>query len=116
VAIDSSAFSKLGTQGYRLSFSLKNTSAIAMAMPFVEVTLTDSQDRAVLRRVLAPTQMGAADGLLLPGTSFPVSLVLRLDAASESAPAADVAASSPESASALLSSRIAGYNLLAFYP
>ncbi|QJC57465.1 hypothetical protein HC248_02794 [Polaromonas vacuolata] len=114
VVIDSSSFSKLGTQAYRLSFSLKNIDSIPLAMPFVEVTLTDSQDRAVLRRVLAPTQFGAVNELL-PGSNFPASLVLRLDTDPE--PATDVtAASSPESASVALSARVAGYHLLAFYP
>ena len=115
VVIDNSSFSKLGAQAYRLSFSLKNIDSIPLAMPFVEVTLTDSQDRAVLRRVLAPTQFGAVNELLLPGSSFPASLVLRLDTDPE--PATDVtAASSPESASVALSARVAGYHLLAFYP
>lgn len=115
VVIDSSSFSKLNTQAYRLSFSLKSTSSVPLAMPFIEVTLTDSQDRAVLRRVFAPAQFGAANSLLLPNLNFSALLGLQLDVAAEQAN--DVTAvNSQGHASTAISSRIAGYRLLAFYP
>ena len=42
VVIDSSAFSKVKGDVYRLSLTLKNTAPIDLAMPAVELSLTDT--------------------------------------------------------------------------
>lgn len=108
IVIDSSSFNKVNEAGtYRLAFVLKNTGAVAVAMPSLEVTLTDTQDQPVLRRVLSPAQFGAANGMLAASAEFSGALSLQL--AANSAPA-DVATTS---GAAL---RVAGYRLLAFYP
>ena len=60
IVIDSSSFSKLRSDAYRLAFTLKNQAAMEVAMPAVELTLTDAQDQPVLRRVLTPADMVAA--------------------------------------------------------
>ena len=119
VVIDSSSFNKINNDSYRLSFSLKNTGAMPVAMPALEVTLTDTQDQALLRRVLAPAQFGAANMLLVAGADFSGMVVVQVTG--PDAPAAGVAAAAASPASAALSSavnplRIAGYRVLAFYP
>ena len=110
IVIDSSSFNKLNDSVYRLTFSIKNTAATAVAMPSLEVTLTDTQDQAVIRRVLSPAEFGMASGLLDASAEFSAALALQLtplDSARE-------ASSAPAEAST--ARRVAGYRLLAFYP
>ncbi len=101
IVIDSSSFNKINDSVYRLSFSLKSTSVTSVAMPSLEVTLTDTQDQAVIRRVLTPAQFGVASGLLGAGAEFSGALTLQL---------------TPSEAGSATARRIAGYRLLAFYP
>jgi predicted Zn finger-like uncharacterized protein len=95
IVIDSSTFNKLRGDAYRLSFALKNQASMPVAMPAIELTLTDSQDQPVVRRVLSPSDMGASSALIGPQADWSATLAL------------NVAANS---------GRIAGYRLLAFYP
>ena len=67
-------------------------------MPALELTLTDTQDQAVVRRVLMPAELGAASG-----RDRGRLRVVRLASALAVAPTAT-------------GDRIAGYRLLAFYP
>ncbi len=97
LAIDSSAFSKLRGDAYRLSVTLKNQASTEVAMPALELTLTDAQDQAVVRRVLMPAELGAHPGVIAAGSEWSGSVALA------------VAPDGP-------SDRIAGYRLLAFYP
>ena len=97
IAIDSSSFNKLRGDAYRLNVTLKNLGGVAVAMPALELTLTDGQDQAVVRRVLTPAELGPGAGVIAPGSEWAGSLALAL--------AADGAGA-----------RIAGYRLLAFYP
>ena len=60
IVIDASSFNKLRGDAYRLNLTLKNQSAMEVAIPAVELTLTDTQDQAVVRRVLQPREMGAS--------------------------------------------------------
>ena len=96
IVIDSSSFNRLRSDAYRLSFSLRNLAAMQVAMPSLELTLTDSQDQPVIRSVLAPRDIGAP--AVLP-------------AAGESSSTVAVSVTANGS-----SNRIAGYRLLAFYP
>lgn len=100
VALDSSTFTQLRPDTFKLSFVLKNEAQIALAMPALEVTLTDNQDRAVVRRVVLPADFAPSNPPLAAGGEFAGSLVLGL--------AADAA--EPRS------SGISGYRMLAFYP
>lgn len=104
IVIDSSSFNKVNDSVYRLSFSIKNTALTPVAMPSLEVTLTDTQDQALIRRVLAPAQFGMASGLLGASAEFSGALTLQLTPLEASRDAGG------------LSRRIAGYRLLAFYP
>jgi predicted Zn finger-like uncharacterized protein len=98
IVIDNSSFNKGdGVGSYRLSFSLKNTSSATVAMPSLEVSLTDTQDRTVIRRVMSPLQFGSAGGSLAAGSEFSNTLALLVQ---------------PETPTL----RVAGYRLLAFYP
>ena len=110
IVIDSSSFNKINETLYRLSFSIKNTSTSEVAMPSLEVTLTDTQEQALVRRILVPAEFGAATALLAASSEFSGSLIFQT-------PGADIArvanTTSPNIAEPL---RIAGYRLLAFYP
>ena len=97
VVIDSSSFGRLRADAYRLAFSLRNQAPIDIAMPAIELSLTDTQDQPVIRRVILPTEFGAAPAVLAAGADWSGTLALgiRPGATTE---------------------RIAGYRLLAFYP
>ncbi len=114
IVIDSSSFNKLATDAYRLKVVIRNTGAIALAMPALELTLTDSQDHALVRRVLTPAELGASAGPLAAGAEFSGMLALSVQNPAAAASAA-VASSAPipPDYSPL---RIAGYRVLAFYP
>ena len=119
VVIDSSSFNKIGADSYRLTFLLKNTGSTPVAMPSLEITLTDTQEQAVLRRVLTPAQFGATSAMLGAESEFAGLVVMQvlelngLGAASQSASATNPIAVA-SAASTLL--RVAGYRVLAFYP
>jgi predicted Zn finger-like uncharacterized protein len=114
IVIDSSSFSKLAPDTYRLKVVIKNTGKVALAMPSLELTLTDSQDQAVLRRVLAPGELGAGAATLGAGGEFSGQLTI---AVSNPAVAPEAAASAPAASPRPPAPlRIAGYRVLAFYP
>lgn len=97
VVIDSSSFNKIRGDVYRLSFTLKNTAPIALALPAIELSLTDSQERLILRRVIQPDEFGVNSNQLAGASETSASLALSLRAPG------DV-------------ERLAGYRILAFYP
>ena len=106
LVIDSSTFNKIAPDTYRLSFVLKNTGSVPLEMPALEVTLTDTQDQAVVRRVLLPTQFGVDTGLLAARAEVAGVVSLRVSGD----------AGRPSSPSGANSLRVAGYRVLAFYP
>ena len=100
IVIEGAAFAreKTANNDYRLSFTLRNGAAVPLAMPAVELSLLDTQERAVVRRVLMAADYGA-----------PAVLAAR----------SDQAASLPLSLSATEAATlppIAGYRVEAFYP
>ena len=97
IAIDSSSFTKLRGDAYRLGVTLKNQASTQVAMPALELTLTDAQDQAVVRRVLMPAELGTHPGVIAAGSEWSGSVALAVAANGAGA-------------------RIAGYRLLAFYP
>lgn len=99
ITIDGASFSREKEgEGYRLVFTLRNGVRMPLAMPSIELTLLDTQERALVRRVLSPAQFGAGP-VLGAGAEQNASLPLQL-AGSEAAGLAPVA----------------GYRLIAFYP
>ena len=111
LVIDSSTFNKLGIDTYRLDFVLKNTGASLLEVPSLELTLTDSRDQAIVRRVLKPSQFGVSAATLAAHSELAgaVSLKVLMNGQSPSG-----AASLPPSSAAPL--QVAGYRILAFYP
>jgi len=97
VAVDSAAFYTLGADRYRLSFTLKNSAHLAVALPSIELTLTDALDQAVIRRVLSAAELAVDSDRLGPAAEWPVAMVLKVN------PGAGVP-------------KVVGFRLLAFYP
>ncbi len=98
IAIDGSSFTRLQGDTYRLGVNLTNQSTAPVAMPAIELTLTDAQDQPVLRRVLLPADFGAdTPDRIAGGGEWSLSASILV------AGAANV-------------QRIAGYRVLAFYP
>ena len=94
VVIDSSSFNKARGDSYQLTLAMKSTATMPVAMPAVELTLTDAQDQPVLRRVLLPADMAAPAELAARGEwATSISVIVTTGGA-----------------------RVAGYRLLAFYP
>lgn len=96
VVIETSGFNRLRDDTYRLSFTLRNTAPVAVAAPAMELTITDSQDQTIARRVLTPAELGA-NPAVIPATS-------------------DWSRSVGISLATTGGARVAGYRLLAFYP
>jgi len=115
IVIDSSSFNKLANDAYRLKVVIRNTGAIPLALPALELTLTDSQDQALVRRVMTPAELGASASALAAGAEFSGELTLTLQ--NPAVPTSASAASSTSASNAVSSPmQIAGYRILAFYP
>jgi predicted Zn finger-like uncharacterized protein len=97
IVIDSSAFSKIRGDVYRLNVTIKNTAAVEVAMPALELSLTDIMDQPVMRRVFLPAELMHNQTVLAPTSEASGSLVLAVKANGSA-------------------ERIAGYRVLAFYP
>ncbi len=99
ITIDGASFAReKGGEGYQLSFTLRNRSDLPLAMPAVELSLIDLQERTVVRRVLRPADYGAPAVIAAHGERtalLPMTL------------AGGDAAALP---------RVAGFHLDAFYP
>jgi predicted Zn finger-like uncharacterized protein len=99
ITIDGASFARdKNGDGYRFSFTLRNGATVPLAMPAVELTLLDTQERAVVRRVLLPGDFGAP-AILAARADRGASLQLALSGA-------EVANLPP----------VAGYRVEAFYP
>ena len=96
IVIESSGFNRLRNDTYRLAFTLRNTATLQVAVPAVELTITDSQDQTIARRVLTPAELGAGSGVIPAAGEWSRSLGVTI-----------ATAGGP---------RVAGYRLLAFYP
>ena len=79
---------------WALQINLRNSDSVPVATPWIELTLTDAQDAAVLRKVLNPVDFGAP-AVLPPGEIIEQQLLLSLK---------------KEEAA------FVGYRLLTFYP
>ena len=95
VAIEGSSFNRLASGAFQLHLSLRNTERLEVATPSLALSLTDAQDQVVFERVIHPRDV-QAPAVLLPHRDWSGGLTLTLD---------------PQ-----LSSQVAGYRVLAFYP
>jgi predicted Zn finger-like uncharacterized protein len=62
IKVDGASFARKngeGGEGYSFSFTLRNMAGLPLAMPAVELSLLDSQERPIVRRVLMPAEFGA---------------------------------------------------------
>ena len=96
IVIESSGFNRVRGDTFRLAFTLRNTARVQVAAPAMELTVTDSQDQTIARRVIVPAELGA-EGKVIP-------------AIGDWSAATGVVLAVPST------TRVAGYRLLAFYP
>lgn len=94
IVIDSSSFLKGRGGSYQLGFALKNRASVPLAVPAIELTLTDALDQPVLRRVLLPSEMAAPAELPASG-EWTASVAVLVNSGAP---------------------LVVGYRLLAFYP
>ncbi|MDD2919759.1 zinc-ribbon and DUF3426 domain-containing protein [Rhodoferax sp.] len=95
--LDSATFHQVDQETFQLHLVVKNKTQLALALPAVELTLTDLTDQPVMRRVLLPAELGAkSDTVAAVGEwSAMANLRVKADTAQPSA---------------------LGYRLLLFYP
>lgn len=96
IVIDSTALVRRLGNFYSFDLVLKNTASIPLAVPALELSLTDTSDVVIARRVFLPEELPGAPGLLPAGESVSLSLRLSL-AVGDALP-------------------MAGYRALVFYP
>ena len=97
VVIDSSALTRIKGDLYRLDLTITNHAPLAVAMPWIELSVTDTLDQALLRRVLKPEDLGVSAETLAAASEIQGSLILVI---------------TPNGGA----ERMTGYRLLAFYP
>lgn len=96
IIVDGAAFTKITRNSYRLNFTVKNTSNLALAVPSIELTLTDGSDLPVLRRVFRPAELDLKADTLAAGSEWSASLAVLVNPSDALPP-------------------IAGYRLYVFY-
>lgn len=94
LTVESSSFNRVRGDAYRLQVTLKNTGRTELHWPAMELTLTDTRDAVVLRRVLLPADLGMTTPSLAAGAEWSGTLMVALSGVP----------------------RISGYRVLAFYP
>jgi hypothetical protein len=97
LSVDSVGFHQLGQGTYRLTFTVKNSFTLPLAVPYVELALTDVQDRVVYRRIFSSKVLGFSGAEISAGADWPATVALRVN-------------------SDALAERVFGYRLLVFYP
>jgi predicted Zn finger-like uncharacterized protein len=93
ITIESSALSPAsGVEGYRLTVVLRNRTAVTVATPWLDLTISDSQGQTIARRTLSPQHI-AANPALPPGVDVTLPVLLSTD-----------------------SHQVSGYTVEVFYP
>ena len=95
IVIDGSSFQRGSTSTFQLGFTLRNNDDVPVAMPSLELTLTDAQDQVIVRRALRAQDFSSSRTLSAHG-EFSGTSALTVE--------------SPDP------STIVGYRLVAFYP
>lgn len=96
LSIESTTLARRGNGRYALEVVLRNASLFELAMPALELSLTDVRDQLLLRRVILPAELTAAPATV-PASN---TLTLRVD----------VLIDGP------VGEALAGYRTLVFYP
>ncbi len=97
IVIDSSTFSKISPDIYQLTLVLKNSSTADLQLPSVELTLINSLDQPLLRRVFRVDELNVQSHHLLAASELPLLFSFAIKTGE-------------------LSDRVAGYRLFVFYP
>jgi predicted Zn finger-like uncharacterized protein len=97
VVIDSSAFVKIRPNVYRVHFTLKNTAVYAVGTPSLELTLTNTGDQAIVRRIFSPQEFGIQQASMAPSAEMNAVVSIGVKLADDA-------------------ERVSGYRLLVFYP
>jgi hypothetical protein len=102
LTVESSALLRIEqSRLYQLTVSLRNRSTLDLAMPALELSLTDAQGRVLSRRVLRAAELGASQPTL--GGGRDLALQATLQTAPQSTAAGDAAV-------------VVGYTIELFYP
>jgi len=105
LAVESSGLVRVDkTNLYKLSVGLRNRAGIELAVPVVELSLTDSQGQLIARRVLRLPELGVSQPTLAAGRELDLLTTLQ------------AAPLSTEAASSGASGGVAGYTIALFYP
>ena len=97
VAIEDSSFTTTGPNLFHLSATVANRSDLVLEAPVLALTLTDSADQVLARKVYSPQDWGAAGATLSGATRVPAALWIQWEDAANT-------------------QRVVGYRLQAFYP
>ncbi|HEY8708144.1 MAG TPA: DUF3426 domain-containing protein, partial [Burkholderiaceae bacterium] len=77
VSVESSALTRASAPDiFRLSVALRNRGPTTVALPSVDLTLTDPNGQLVARRVLTPPDFRVAPALIQPGADANLQLLL----------------------------------------
>ncbi len=77
ISVESTALARTAVpHAFRLSVSLRNRSALALALPSIDLSLTDTSGRLVARRVLSGADFAAQATVLQPGAESALQLLL----------------------------------------
>ncbi len=77
ISVEHTALARVGTSdSFRLSVTLRNRSAIGLALPSVELSLTDGSGLLIARRALAPRDFRTASEVLPAAGESPLQLTL----------------------------------------
>jgi predicted Zn finger-like uncharacterized protein len=107
ITVDASSFNRdqrspalpdSALQTYSVGVTLKNIGTLPVALPHIELSLQDSNEQTILRRVLSPAQLGMNAPSLGAAQDLSGKLSVQIDAAK------------------LAGGRVQGYRILAFYP
>ena len=99
IVVESSSFTKLKPDTYRLGFVLLNQDEVELARPAIELTLTDGQNVALVRKIVLPEQLSPRYDSFAAGSEWSGSYVVMLQPGYPS-----------------LSRSVTGYQLEPFYP
>jgi predicted Zn finger-like uncharacterized protein len=93
VAIDTNSLTRaVGLDAFVLAMTLRSRSHVALATPWIDLSLTDGDGRLIARRALSPHDLGAAN-VLQPGAEATLQVMLNT-----------------------IDYRVAGYTVVIFYP
>ena len=95
--IESATFQQVAPDIFEVNFVVRNKATYALALPAVELSLTDLADQPVLRRVFTPLELGAWIESVAPSGEWSGKTYLRVRADASGG-------------------RAQGYRLLIFYP